>query len=268
MAIAPNRLPLSRRLRRPVSVAARRTSPRGQSLVEFCLVLPMLLLILLFGLDFGRVFLGWVELNNVAREAADYAAQNPGAWNTNTPDAAAQAEYRRLVTADASGINCSLPSPIPAPSFPDGSNGAHPIGELVSAQFTCKFQLITPIISNIVGTNGLLSVSASAAFPVTYGTIQGIPVGTAVPTSTPSPSPSVNPSASPSPSPSPSAVPSCIVPTLTGLQTNKAQAPWTAAGFSTSVIFSPLAPPQYNIGSQTTAAGTSELCTSTISVSK
>ena len=252
-------------------VPPRRRGRRGQSLVEFTLVLPMLLLLILVGLDFGRVFLGWVELNNVVREAANYAADNPGAWNTATPDAAAQAEYQRLVTNDASAINCTLPSPVPAPAFPDGPNGSHPIGELVTASFTCQFRIVTPVISNIIGTNGLLAVSASAAFPVTYGVIQGIPVGplpSASPSPSPSPSPSVGPSSSPvaSPSPSPSVAPTCVVPKLTQHHTSDAQGTWTGAGFTTSVIFSPLVPPDYTIGSQSTPKGTTELCSSSITV--
>ncbi len=56
---------------------------RGQSLVEFALVLPMILLLMLIALDFGRVFLGWVALNNSARVAANYAAMNPNAWGAD-----------------------------------------------------------------------------------------------------------------------------------------------------------------------------------------
>lgn len=224
----------------------------------------MLLLLILVGLDFGRVFLGWVELNNVVREAANFAASNPNAWNSNTPDAAAQADYQSLVTNDATGINCTMPSPVPAPSFPDGANGSHPIGELVTASFTCQFRIITPVIGNIVGTNGLLAVSASAAFPVTNGAILGIPVGTAIPTASPTPSAS----AGASPSPSPSAPPNCSVPNLTNEQPQPAQNDWTRAGFTTQIVFNPLnAPPNtYRTGSQSTLVGTSELCTSTITV--
>ena len=55
----------------------RRGPRRGQSIVEFALVLPVLLFLLLMGLDFGRVFLGWVNLNNAARVGANYAALYP-----------------------------------------------------------------------------------------------------------------------------------------------------------------------------------------------
>ena len=40
---------------------------RGQSVVEFALVVPLLLLLTMTAIDFGRVFLGWVGLNNAAR---------------------------------------------------------------------------------------------------------------------------------------------------------------------------------------------------------
>ena len=55
-------------------LARRRKRSRGQSLVEFALVLPVLLLMVLTALDFGRLFPGWVVINNAARVGANYAA--------------------------------------------------------------------------------------------------------------------------------------------------------------------------------------------------
>src|SRR4051794_17509849 len=93
-----------------------RRSSRGQSFVEFALILPVLLLILLFGIDFGRVFLGWINLNNVAKVAANYAAQNPTAsWTAGS-------EYQTLIANDMSGINCTTTTPYPAPAFAGGTN--------------------------------------------------------------------------------------------------------------------------------------------------
>lgn len=48
---------------------------RGQSLVEFALVLPMLLVLLLGVADFGRVFQAGIALEAAARNAAEAAAQ-------------------------------------------------------------------------------------------------------------------------------------------------------------------------------------------------
>ncbi len=50
-------------------------SRRGQSLVEFALVLPMLLVLLLGIADFGRVFSGGITVEAMARNAAEAAAQ-------------------------------------------------------------------------------------------------------------------------------------------------------------------------------------------------
>ena len=47
---------------------------RGQSLAELALVLPIVLLLVLVTVDFGRAFFGWVTLNNMARVGANYAA--------------------------------------------------------------------------------------------------------------------------------------------------------------------------------------------------
>ena len=50
---------------------------RGQALVEFALVLPVLALLLVLAIDFGRVFFGWVSVTNAARIGANYAGQHP-----------------------------------------------------------------------------------------------------------------------------------------------------------------------------------------------
>jgi hypothetical protein len=50
-------------------------SARGQSLVEFALVLPMLLVLLLGLVDFGRVFTAGIAVEATARNAAEAAAQ-------------------------------------------------------------------------------------------------------------------------------------------------------------------------------------------------
>ena len=53
----------------------RRGAAKGQSLVEFALVLPMLLVLLLGITDFGRVFTAGIVLEASARNAAEAAAQ-------------------------------------------------------------------------------------------------------------------------------------------------------------------------------------------------
>src|SRR2546421_4181820 len=57
-----------------------RQKSRGQSLVEFALVLPVFLVFLAAALDLGRVFYANISLNNAAREGAFEAANHPAAF--------------------------------------------------------------------------------------------------------------------------------------------------------------------------------------------
>jgi hypothetical protein len=260
----------------------RRKKGRGQSLAEFALTVPFALLMVLFGLDFGRVFLGWVALNNAAREAANYAAMNPEAWSLPY-NLTVQAEYTRLVQTEASSINCTLVSPVPAPTFTSGTS----IGAPASVTLTCGFRLITPFIGLLTGNP--IPITASSAFPVRSGLIEGIPIPTAsptptagptatptpaptaVPTAVPTPPPGATPTPAPTPTPTPTPTPAptpkmCTVASLLGFSTNQAASKWKNPGFTGAVVYSPLVPPNYTIAWQSLTVGTSALCTSGITV--
>lgn len=148
----------------------------GQAVVEFAIVLPILLLIMLFTIDFGRAFAAWVNLNNLVRIGANYAAQNPQAWQ-GTGIATFQSEYQQLMLNDAEGMNCTLPSTLPAPTFPAASPNTYDLGSPAQVDLTCKFSLLTPFIGAIIGdANQQISMSASAAFPIRSGSVNGIAV--------------------------------------------------------------------------------------------
>jgi hypothetical protein len=61
-----NEVDQQRQNKRPIS-------RRGQSLAEFAITLPILLLLLFGIIEFGRIFQAWVTLQNAARAAARYA---------------------------------------------------------------------------------------------------------------------------------------------------------------------------------------------------
>ncbi len=56
----------------------RRRRTRGQSLVEFALLFPILIMLLLGIADLGRAYYALVALNDAAEEGAMYAAMDPG----------------------------------------------------------------------------------------------------------------------------------------------------------------------------------------------
>jgi Flp pilus assembly protein TadG len=98
--------------------------PRGQTLAEFALILPLLLVILLGVVDFGRVFSAGITMEAAARNAAEAAAQEYQQIIRNTP-APSAADYQRIhdvaldelcseakvlpnVAVDGAG-NCTMP---------------------------------------------------------------------------------------------------------------------------------------------------------------
>jgi PKD repeat protein len=152
---------------------------RGQSLVEFALVLPILMMLTLTALDFGRVYLGYINLQNMARIAANFAANNPDAWTASADPAvttarqATRLKYQNQILGDASATNCNLPlvagvRTAPNPTFTDANaNGAPEIGDTAKVGISCTFGVITPVIANVVG--GSIQVSAASTFPVKSG---------------------------------------------------------------------------------------------------
>lgn len=160
---------LATRTDRSAAKDGRGRRSQGQSLVELALILPILLLLGLIAIDFGRVYLGWINLQNMTRIAANFAANNPEAWVAplTAKKATTIAQYQNQILEDAQATNCVLTPGTPAtPVFSDGDgNGdGHGIGDRVEVSLTCRFGVITPIIGSIVG--GQLNVSATSVFPV------------------------------------------------------------------------------------------------------
>ncbi len=160
-------------------------------MVEMALVIPILMLLLVLSLDFGRVFFGWVGLHNAARIAANEAAARSSAWDTDTDasDAEFQARYFEIVERDLESLNCDidadndgdLADDLPDPVFTNRSQTADPyeLGDLVQVDLVCDFEFITPLAGIFLGNP--FQIGAGAHFQV-LGEINGIPVGGTPPT--------------------------------------------------------------------------------------
>ena len=79
---------------------------RGQALVEFALVLPVLLLMTLGVVDGARVFTAHVVLANAVREATLFASVGTGATDT------ARVQARLKADTDAGGLTWANVNPI------------------------------------------------------------------------------------------------------------------------------------------------------------
>ena len=145
---------------------------RGQALVEFALVLPLLALLLVLAIDFGRVFFGWVSLTNAARVGANYAGQHP---NINT-NAGERDDYEDLLADAVTGcdlVPANLNDAAYDPDFTDvdGDGKANGWGDHATVTLGCQFDLMTPLAEVLFGNR--VSMAAEAIFPVRVGTFAG-----------------------------------------------------------------------------------------------
>ncbi|HSH79425.1 MAG TPA: TadE family protein [Herpetosiphonaceae bacterium] len=127
----------------------------GQNLVEFALMLPVLVIILLGVLDLGRSFYTYISLTNAAREAAREAA-----LTGSTSSAQVTREYTALDGANLSGcVNGSLTFTGSEQSFADGT-------KIYTARVSCRFQLVTPLMGQVVGAgaNNRITIGSNATF--------------------------------------------------------------------------------------------------------
>lgn len=136
---------------------------RGQALVEFALIVPVLMLLLVAAVDFGRLFFTYVEVNNAAREGAAYGAGSP-TDSTGIQDHAVQetnAQSQRGESPLTVTESCADPSGNSlACSNAAGGGGS---GNTITVSVSERFTFLTPLINNLVGNNFQLSSSATAA---------------------------------------------------------------------------------------------------------
>ncbi len=85
--------------RRSFSPPRRRGRHSGQSVVEFALVLPILLLMIVGVGDFGRLYTSAVAVESAAREAADFGAFESTNWAPANVSVTTAAMQRRACVA-------------------------------------------------------------------------------------------------------------------------------------------------------------------------
>lgn len=147
--------------------AARRHRTRGQSIVEFALTMPLLLLLFAGAADLGRVFFNFVALENAVKEGALYGARYPlcddasalcpdpinVAWRVENE--ARTASDTALVTPTAECRNGATDV-----AYADLRNCVEGDTYVVSASL--DFPLITPIMSQLLGGTITLTSESKA----------------------------------------------------------------------------------------------------------
>jgi Flp pilus assembly protein TadG len=146
---------------------------RGQSLVEFALIAPTLILIAMGALDLGRAFYIYESLENAAREGAMFGTNFPNftdssvsadplnmKWHVKKQDLAATGLAVLGITDSQIAITCY--SGVSASTTKACSSAQN--GDTVEVKIVnYPFRPLTPVISNVVGTTVNMNVTVRTA---------------------------------------------------------------------------------------------------------
>jgi Flp pilus assembly protein TadG len=139
-----------------------RQKSRGQSLVEFALVLPVFLVFLAAALDLGRVFYANISLNNAAREGAFEASKHPDAFGAGQScDGTDAGRIVCRVQFESRNSAISVADSDISTTCSNSCNAA--AGSTITVNVKGRFQLVTPILSAIFGGQTVPLHSAATA---------------------------------------------------------------------------------------------------------
>jgi hypothetical protein len=145
-----------------------RDRSRGQSLVEFTLILPVALMLLVAVGDMARLYMTMITVESAAREAADFGAYGSPNWDSPNRDATlagmrarACATSRHLTGFVGTETDCTNPSMAVALLLPNGQPASSTSGcELpdrpggpckVEVQMDYRFELLVPLAIEVNG---------------------------------------------------------------------------------------------------------------------
>ena len=153
----------------------RRPRSRGQSLVEFALVLPLLLVFLATVLDLGRIYYANISLLNSAREGAFQASKTPGSYLAGQDCTTANTNNNMIicrVQLESKGSMVQIAAPDIDVSC---SKTGCPLeaNSTVRVEVSGQFQLITPILGFIFGSQ-TIDLNTQATQQIEYFPIGGV----------------------------------------------------------------------------------------------
>jgi hypothetical protein len=138
---------------------------RGQGFVEFALILPVLLLIMLGIIEFGYVFTAYSGMFNAAREGARHAVTNP-----KDVSGIVASTQEKVFLADPSSVDVI----VRYDSGPDTAQFTDPsrvqIGDRVLVYLACDLPTITPMIQPIVSSLPIHTQAARTVVSLGDGT--------------------------------------------------------------------------------------------------
>ncbi len=149
----------SRQLKRALPLARH---SRAQAIVEFAIVVPVMLLLLLAAVDFGRLYFSYIGVNNAAREGAAYAQAHNGCAASSCSDILDHA--RQEMGGDTSLVLVSISCTASA-ECPRSIDVAGPAGDRVTVTVRYPFRFLTPLIGDLFGGQVWMTSSSEAVIP-------------------------------------------------------------------------------------------------------
>ncbi len=125
---------------------------KGQSLVEFALLLPLLILLMMGLLDFGRAYYVTVTLNDAAMEGAIYAGFRPNDEH-GIKLRAASAAQDALVNITTDEVSVVMGNSGAATASVGGGVAT---GVPITVTVIRNFEFLTPFIGETFAPNGLI----------------------------------------------------------------------------------------------------------------
>ena len=141
--------------------SARRSRSRGQALVEFALIVPVLVLGIFGIIDFGRYVHTQNSLNEASREAARAGAVFYRTGECASQDRAACATTiarNRLIGVIGGGtvtVTCTRVSPLTKAMTTITPASGCKVPDLLRVSVTNNFTLLTPVIAQFLGSQPL-----------------------------------------------------------------------------------------------------------------
>lgn len=138
-------------------VGGARGQERGQTMVEFALILPVFVLLLIGLFDVGRAVFAFNTVNNAAREGARLAIVDQ--FEAHVREEAAEAATDLGIQPDDVTVAYQLPDGTACPHV--GTEGISLCVAVVSVPYT--YQPATPIIGNLIGS---IQIRGESKFPI------------------------------------------------------------------------------------------------------
>ena len=133
----------------------RRRRSRGQGLVEFALIFPILILLLVGIFDAGRLIFAYNDITNAAREGTRLGIVDQTAGSIKT-EVIRQATSLGLAPTQIDVEFCKPDGTMCLPTKPST------LDSLVLVRVTYPWRAITPIIGNVIGPVSVVSESRMA----------------------------------------------------------------------------------------------------------